>query len=184
MSNDIFFTSDTHFGHENIIKYSQRPFADVGSMNEAMINNWNSVCSDKSIVYHLGDFLFGDEKDMDELYKRLKFQSLIVIRGNHEKPFIRWFFNRKPRNVILQPSSHHEIRIDDISITLNHYAMKVWNKSHFGAYHLYGHTHGTLPDDPNSRSFDVGVDCHNFTPISFQQMKDIMAKKTWKPTIK
>jgi calcineurin-like phosphoesterase family protein len=59
--------------------------------------------------------------------------------------------------------------------------MRVWNKSHHGAWHLYGHSHGTLPDDPNALSFDCGVDCHNYTPISFEQVEAIMAKKTFKP---
>jgi len=59
--------------------------------------------------------------------------------------------------------------------------MRVWNKSHHGAWHLYGHSHGTLPDDKNSLSFDVGVDCHNFTPINFEQVSAIMKKKNFKP---
>jgi len=59
--------------------------------------------------------------------------------------------------------------------------MRVWNKSHHGALNLYGHSHGSLPDDPHALAIDVGVDCHNFTPISFEQVKKIMSKKTFKP---
>jgi calcineurin-like phosphoesterase family protein len=66
-------------------------------------------------------------------------------------------------------------------ITLLHYALRVWNKSHYSSWHLYGHSHGSLPDDPNSMSFDVGIDCHNYTPISFEQVKAIMARKTYVP---
>lgn len=64
-------------------------------------------------------------------------------------------------------------------IVLLHYAMKVWNASHYGTWHLYGHTHGELPDDETSLSFDVGVDCHNFYPISYDEVKEIMSTKKW-----
>ena len=66
-------------------------------------------------------------------------------------------------------------------IVLCHYAFRVWNKSHRGAWHLYGHSHGSLPDDPNSLSFDAGVDCHEFTPISYERVKEIMAEKRFLP---
>jgi hypothetical protein len=59
--------------------------------------------------------------------------------------------------------------------------MRTWNKSHRGSWHLYGHSHGTLPDDPHSMSFDVGVDCHNYRPLSFEQVKAVMSKKLFKP---
>ena len=64
-------------------------------------------------------------------------------------------------------------------VVLCHYALKVWNASHWGTYHLYGHSHGMLPDDPKSRSFDVGVDCHNFYPLAYEEMKGIMKQKEW-----
>lgn len=67
------------------------------------------------------------------------------------------------------------------NITLCHYCMRVWSKSHFGAYCLHGRSHGTLPDDPNSLSMDVGVDANNFFPVSFNQIKEKMSKKTFKP---
>ena len=55
----IFFTADTHWGHRNIIRYCQRPFADVDEMNEALITNWNSTVGKDDIVFHLGDFAMG-----------------------------------------------------------------------------------------------------------------------------
>ena len=59
--------------------------------------------------------------------------------------------------------------------------MRVWNKSHYGSWNLYGHSHGSLPDDPHARAIDVGVDCHNFAPVSFDEVKVIMERKLWKP---
>jgi calcineurin-like phosphoesterase family protein len=146
-------------------------------MDEALIRNWNSVVGPDDLVYHLGDILFGrDERDFDRVLNRLN-GRIILIKGNHDRMTMQF------RNKFLE--YHHsgmlETKIEGQQVTLCHYAMRVWNKSHRGAFHLYGHSHGTLPDDPNSLSFDVGVDCHNYTPITWEKVKQIMAKKTFKP---
>jgi calcineurin-like phosphoesterase family protein len=57
--------------------------------------------------------------------------------------------------------------------------IQLWNAKHHGTYHLYGHSHGSLADDIHSRSFDVGVDCHDFYPLSYAEVKEIMKKKEW-----
>jgi calcineurin-like phosphoesterase family protein len=178
---NYWFTSDTHFGHANIIKYSKRPFADAVEMNEAIISNWNNVVQDGDLVYHLGDFVFaGRDKQManiifGNLFRRLK-GMIILIKGNHDQ--VAWA-NRE--QFYSSSDSYREIEINGQTITLCHYAMRVWNHSHHGAWHLYGHSHGSLPDDPNSLSFDCGVDCHNYKPLNFEQVKEIMSKKTYKP---
>jgi calcineurin-like phosphoesterase family protein len=59
--------------------------------------------------------------------------------------------------------------------------MRAWNKHGYGSWMLYGHSHGTLPDDPHALSIDVGMDCHDFVPISYEEIKDIMSKKDWSP---
>ena len=96
-----------------------------------------------------------------------------LIRGNHDK-------QPSPSQGWASVNDYREIKIEGQFIVLMHYAMRVWNKSHRGAFQLYGHSHGTLPDNPNSLSFDVGTDSHNYFPISFQDVKRIMMKKTWK----
>ena len=52
------FTSDTHFGHKNIIEYCKRPFSSVEQMNEMLIKKWNNKVKVDDIVFHLGDFSF------------------------------------------------------------------------------------------------------------------------------
>jgi len=59
--------------------------------------------------------------------------------------------------------------------------MRTWNASHHGVWHLYGHSHGTLSDDEKALSIDVGVDCHNFYPISYEEVKELMKAKKWTP---
>jgi len=169
------FTSDTHFSHANIIKYCHRPFKDTVEMNNTLIANWNALVQDNDIVYHLGDFTFGREDYMfDMVFDKLR-GKIVFIKGNHDK--LAW---RNRSKFFASSDSYREIEVNGKDITLNHYAQRVWNRSHHGAWHLYGHSHGTLPDDPNSLSFDVGVDCHNYSPISFEQVEAIMSKKTFK----
>jgi calcineurin-like phosphoesterase family protein len=168
-----YFTSDTHFNHANIIKYSKRPFADVTEMNEALIDNWNAVVGKNDNVYHLGDVGFGD---IFKIVRRLN-GNKFLIPGNHDKKNLKSEFFKKQW---LSIEKEMEISIDGQGLMLSHYAHRTWNKSHRGVYHLYGHSHGSLPDDPNSLSFDVGVDCHNYFPISFEQVCKIMKTKKWK----
>ena len=69
--NKIFFTSDTHFGHKNILKYCDRPFESVSVMNEALIENWNKVVDENSLIFHLGDFNFGGINFFKEIMQNI-----------------------------------------------------------------------------------------------------------------
>lgn len=197
---NTWITADTHFSHANIIRYCNRPWQkpsdfytdefgkvhwvsyDVAQknakeMDNAIITNWNSVVGPNDLVYHLGDYCFGREDyDFDKTFRRLN-GKIILIKGNHDK-----LAARNCRKFLeYHPSGLCETVIEGTNVVLCHYAMRVWNRSHHGAFHLYGHSHGTLPDDPNSLSFDVGVDCNNYFPFSWEQVKARMAKKTFKP---
>lgn len=163
----IFFTADFHLSHKNIINYCNRPFSSVEEMNKTILDNFFTTVGDKSFVYFLGDLSF--RKDdfihfIDEIQKRDI--RLIFIKGNHDPSKISFF------NFGIEPYDFLEIKIEDISITLCHYAMRTWNKSHYGAWNLHGHSHGTLTPFPHQ--YDVGVDNNNFYPVSFSKMKQIM----------
>jgi calcineurin-like phosphoesterase family protein len=172
-------TSDTHAFHYNIIKYSNRPFDNVTEMNAVMAMNINKLLVPGDTLYHLGDWAFGN------LQCSIDFRSMInpgikiiLIIGNHDERHARY-----PQWVKLFNKVYdlYETKLNGKRTTLCHYAMRVWNKSHHGAWHLYGHSHGSLADDQHSLSFDVGVDCHNFMPLTFEQIAVIMDKKLWKP---
>lgn len=79
----IFVIADTHFNHENIVKYCNRPFKNVHEMNEVLIKNWNDVVEDKDIVYHLGDYGFGAKEQLKEIFNRLNGKKYLVM-GNHD----------------------------------------------------------------------------------------------------
>ena len=187
---NYFFTSDTHFGHANIIRYTNRPWLRPGdltasgewvsrqiagervaAMDKEIIEKWNSVVRPGDYVYHLGDFCFGN---FESYFRRLN-GIITFIEGNHD---------RDARTNSRRFHSYHKLLETEVhgqKIVLCHYALRVWNKSHYGAWHLYGHSHGSLPDDPNSLSFDVGVDCHNYYPLTFEQVSAIISKKSFKP---
>jgi len=82
-----FFTSDTHFGHERIIELSNRPFRNVAEMNQALIDNWNSVVGPDDHVYHLGDVALGSFFESMECLTRLNGTKTLVV-GNHDRLFI------------------------------------------------------------------------------------------------
>jgi calcineurin-like phosphoesterase family protein len=180
----IWFTSDTHFGHTNVIRFCKRPFKDVEQMDAMLIKNWNSVVGYQDDVYHLGDFSLTSAERSLRILEQLN-GNIHLIKGNHEKSVLEKSFTREKFAWI---KDYYELKVEDLdakgnrqSIVLLHYAMKVWNKSHHGAWHLYGHSHGSLPDDINSLSFDVGVDSHNYFPISYDEVKRIMRKKEFIP---
>lgn len=127
-------------------------------MDEFLIEKWNSVVKKGDTVYHLGDFAF---YKVEEYLERLNGHILFVL-GNHDKLLKEALPTRDlPYKRV--------ITIEGRKIVLSHFAMRVWDNSHFNSWHLYGHSHGTLT--ASGKSFDIGVDAQNYTPISFEQVR-------------
>ncbi len=155
----IFLTADEHYNHANIIKYCNRPFTSVEEMNAALIARHNEVVKDGDTVYHLGDFAFGQKEIVMPIIKQLNGKH-IFIQGSHD----RWLNGNAPSIIEFRHGN-------DVWVGC-HYAMRVWPKSHYGAYQAYGHSHGHLP--PTGRQMDVGVDTHNFYPYSLDEVKKLI----------
>ena len=168
---DIHFTSDTHWGHANIIKYSSRPYADVEEMNEALIKNWNEVVKPTDTVWHLGDFAFMQFHKFKSVLWRLN-GDIHFVRGNHDKMIDQNKVEILRQGKIKTIQDYAELKVGGKFIVLFHYGQRVWNKSHHGSIHLYGHSHGSLP--PHGLSVDVGVDCqeitHEYRPVSLAEV--------------
>ncbi len=173
----IYFTSDIHENHKNIIKYSNRPYSSVEEMDEAIVKNWNDMVKPNDEIYHLGDFSFSrDHKHIADFIKRLNGKKHFIW-GNHDEELKKTLI--KYPNLATSADSYKELKIDKTLICLFHYGQRVWNKSHHGSIQLYGHSHGTLP--PYGKSVDVGFDAkfitEGYRPISLDEVFDYMKTK-------
>jgi len=167
-----FFASDYHLSHNNVIKYDNRPFVDVSEMNETIINNHNSVVKQDDNFYFLGDFSFGSLASAELYLQRLN-GNKFFIKGNHDKRDIIKLYQKYG----IYLGGLEEIKINETKIVLSHYAMRVWDKSHHGSYHLYGHSHGSLENKPWGKSMDVGIMLNNYFPFSFEQIQSILSQR-------
>jgi calcineurin-like phosphoesterase family protein len=180
----IWFTSDFHFAHSAIIKHSDRPFRDVEEMNAEILTRVNSVVRSEDSLWFLGDFCtwFGNDQ---AYWDRVKFfrdqivcERIFLVYGNHDKKMRSNF--RRTTEIFYRVHDLQEILIDNQPITLCLYPLLSWDKSFHGSYHLFGHEHGNIPDNPSVLSMDVGVDTNNFYPYSSDDIFALMSRKTWK----
>ena len=172
----IWFTSDTHFGHANIIKYCDRPYTSRSEMDEGLIANWNQVVSPNDNIYHLGDFTLGGEEQATAYFSRLN-GKISVIPGGHDKQWMsKGEYISKSRHPVevLSPLETIKVSIFGRShlVVLCHYSMRVWDHSHYGSWHLYGHSHCGL--SAHMKRMDVGIDCWNYFPVSLKQIAEEM----------
>ncbi len=176
-----FWTADTHLGHKNIIQYSHRPFSSVEEMDEVLIQNINSVVKSNDILYHLGDFAFGRMSHIISYLQRLNCKRIRLVLGNHDKEIKRKLAEAKPFFEWIEPFGRDIKTLNGQRVTLCHYCMRIWNGSHYGSWHCWGHSHGSLPDNKNALSWDVGVDNNKYMPVAYEELKLIMSKKEWQP---
>jgi calcineurin-like phosphoesterase family protein len=180
----LYFVSDTHFGHDNIRIYQNRPFGTVEEMDEALIARWNEKVEPDALVYHLGDFAFKNPAR----YARQLNGNITLIMGNHDKKSIGCYehecgFTVHKHSYLdiatqLEPGKSHIVYM-----TLCHYCMMTWNKSHFGAWHLFGHTHtDILPNTGKSMNVCVGVN-NDYEPTSLADVVKYMKKRPDNPNL-
>lgn len=168
---DVWFTSDFHLGHFNIIRYCKRPFTDTREMDDALIERLNACAKPNDVLYFLGDFCVGNAERIADYRKRMACKTIHFVEGNHDK------IARKQQQLFGSWNLLSEVNVAGQRIVLCHYAMRVWPHHAKGAWHLYGHSHGSLPDAPLSLSMDIGVDSHKFRPWHFEELKAAMATK-------
>ncbi len=175
----FFFTADTHFGHERIMRYCNRPFASADEMNECLFANWEATVRQSDTVYHLGDVAFGNRERVQKIVDR--FRKLpgkkYLIPGNHDWRYPDVLFQafEKVLPQIYETTvayGHGESR----RLVLCHYPMLIWNGLYRGSIQLYGHVHGRIPG--NTAQTDVGVDVWGFTPV---RLSDLLTKMKFSP---
>lgn len=180
----IWFTSDTHYMHSNIIGYTNRPFSDVDEMDATLVANWNRVVGKDDLVFHLGDFCFGTPGDWRSIRERLN-GRIILILGNHDMKM----YGKKPelfRDLFDYTSPQMMIKVENRRVILNHCPMLCYSGAFKTApkatWQLFGHVHsGPLNDKgldiPRLNycfpyQYDVGVDNNDFTPVSWKKICD------------
>ena len=173
---NIWFTADTHFCHEHIIKFSHRPFRDAAEMNDELIRRWNETVPEDGIVFHLGDFCQGNSSDWNNIMCLLH-GKIYLILGNHDVKNMRPGYAQRFEQVAEQMT----ISVGGQSIILNHNPFLCYGGSYRDVWQLFGHVHS----GPNSISgldhprlkmlfplqYDVGVDNNDYCPVSFAKVK-------------
>lgn len=186
----IWFIADSHFSHANIVRgcttwpdtKNTRDFATVQEHDEYLLDQLNKRVKPSDVLYHLGDFGFGfaAKEGLPELRRKIACRTVYLVKGNHDHVFDS---NSKYREAYLP--LFQDVRdmyyksICGRKFVLCHFAMRTWPWQRHGSIHLYGHSHGNLPDDVNSYSLDVGVDTNlyghdRYTPYEFDEIVHIM----------
>jgi calcineurin-like phosphoesterase family protein len=210
----VFFTADTHYHHRNLVrgeskwanKSGCRDFDTLEENDIKLIEGINSTVGVDDVLFHLGDFSFGDIKYYKEFRSQIKCQNIYLIYGNHDGWIIR--NDSELQGMFKECSFYREVTYNGQKIIMSHYGFRVWNKSHEGSWMLHGHSHGSLapsvsgplitelldkgkhtelrmladgthPDvHSNGKTMDVGVDTHwDFRPYSFDEIAEIMKTK-------
>jgi len=175
-----YVTSDLHFGHKNIFKFCAEARAkylndgieDADYMNEAMIQDWNSIVEPGDVVYILGDVAFLPTLKAIEIVKRLNGKK-ILIAGNHDKKTLKDpVFQRCFESV----QDYLEINYNGNKICMFHYPIAEWNQMHRGSLHLHGHLHGTVSGMEEYRCRDMGMDATGSIVITMEQAIDSALK--------
>lgn len=162
---NIWIISDTHFNHQRIIDYCNRPFTSVEEMNKTMITNWNNVVAKDDIVWHLGDFGMGSKEEITSLVNQLNGRINLVM-GNHDNHPVSWYYDCGFNRVYDRP-----VIIDDFFILSHHPRQGCANL--YG--YIYGHVHNDdIYKDYTSNSFCACVERINYTPIKLEKAKKKM----------
>lgn len=159
------FISDTHFGHENIIRYCSRPFSNVDEMDDHMIRQWNHVVGPDDTVYHIGDFCFGSI----ERVKRYRYalRGIIhLVMGNHDRhspnAYKRCGFESVWRESVI-------VNQDNKSLRLAH-RPDFRNGTELVYRFLHGHVHNKLPIRPTPITINCSVEVLDYRPRTLEEL--------------
>ena len=190
----LWFTSDLHFGHRNILRFCNRPWNDEKEMGPGLISNWNEKVGDNDIVFVLGDtFWFNDSRSIKKVLSQLKGKDIYIIPGNHDD-FDAYHRVDDPRIhlcsdvVALWLESEYYLGWDRkiVEIWMSHYPMMTWPHRENGAIQLFGHIHSS-PDRKEGvdqdlplhwNQMDVGCDYWGYRPVSIETvLEEVKLKK-------
>lgn len=185
---NVWFTSDTHFCHKNIVRGTTtwtnprgcRDFDTTEDHDKRIIESINGLVKPEDILYHLGDWSFGGHENIRKSRAAIKCKTIHLVLGNHDhhiapldSPYRSLFASV---NQVSKLAFRKDHKFTKQKIFMSHYAHMVWENSSHGAIHLFGHSHGTLKN-PIGKSMDVGVDTHDYYPYHLDEILEIMEGK-------
>ena len=174
------WTSDLHLFHKNILKFNRdtRDGVDMDEMIRIFVKNWNAEVFPQDDVFILGDVTFGSTEDTIAVLKRLNGRLRLVL-GNHDHKIYK---SDDLKDCFELVTNYHEIEVTDganeYRVVMMHYPIESWNRAHYGAIHLHGHTHGHYGDVNMKNRFDVGVDNRKdvkMTPFTWDDIMNRLA---------
>ena len=180
----VWFTSDLHFFHKNILKFLKRPAETLDEMNWKIIHEWNNNVKPHDHVYSLGDLTFGNFEKTKNIIQQLN-GMIHLIHGNHCNDKLMARLDKELPNVIDHRTSYHEINVENQKIIMCHYPIISFNHMHRGAIHIHGHCHNSLRFKGKmfpGKMLDVGIDStwenfEKFRPINFDELMKFMDKR-------
>ena len=166
----VCFIADPHFGHENIIEMSGRPYYNIQEMNFDMIQKWNRKIKNNDTVYVLGDMFFRCDNP-EYILSQLNGQKHLIV-GNHDGSWITKIDVNKyfvSVNILLETS------IGSVGATLCHYPLVTW-KHQKKTYMIHGHIHNDTDSEywpllcSNPRILNAGVEINNYEPVTLEEL--------------
>lgn len=169
----IYFTSDTHFGHENAIGFTERPYDTVAQMNKGLIDEINYWVGPDDALYHLGDFSFRiPQEQAADIRSQIKCKNVHLIPGNHDK---NWSHD-SVKGVFRVEKDICVIKDGAQKLILSHYPIADWAGKQYRSIHLHGHIHSVGPEynlinrQKGILRYDVGVDANDYRPVSLEEI--------------
>lgn len=192
----IFFTSDWHIGHQNVLQFDQRPFRDLNHMHRVLVNNYNSTVGPGDTCYFLGDVGLSKSDVVAQVLSQLQGRKVLIL-GNHDKGEIA--MQRLGFDVVLNSAS---LVIAGELVTMTHcplrgvqredvtgmrgaqegegwhgeYRHKHFSLPDFGQFHLHGHCHKPPEERVLDRQWDVGVRANAYRPVARHQIESWIAR--------
>lgn len=165
----IYYSSDLHFNHKNILDSCERPYKDLEDMNNQLVSNWNNTLTDEDEIYFLGDFSYSKNnkqaKEIIEIVQKLNGKKHLIL-GNHDSILMKF---EEFKELFESIDIYKKINDEGRYVILMHYPLEVWERSHYGSYHLHGHIHKKEINFIKNR-FNVGVDVNSYKPVTLTDL--------------
>jgi len=190
----VYFTSDSHFRHNQKFIFESRGYKDRYEHDDALIAKINEVVRPEDTLIHLGDFCLNiTPPEFNEILARINCQNIAYIWGNHNSCIRRSYEDAVAteygKDIEVYPYAigkltylgyYKELIVNGHMIVIHHYPHQIFNQMQKGAWQLSGHSHYSNPttqlDHPDNKILDVGWDGHG-KPLSFPEIQKIMVNK-------